>query len=63
VPVKLLDRAVRQLTPLSPDDFADLVTFVRDGLLDPHVSARNLCQLVPATVPSGRPVLTFEACR
>jgi cytochrome c peroxidase len=63
VPVKLLDRAVRQLTPLSPDDLADLVTFVRDGLLDPRVNARNLCQLVPATVPSGRPVLQFEACR
>jgi cytochrome c peroxidase len=63
VPVKLLDRAVRQLTPLSPDDPADLVTFVRDGLLDPRVNAHNLCQLVPASVPSGRPVLQFEACR
>jgi hypothetical protein len=44
-------------------EFDDLVAFVPEGLLDPRVNARNLCQLVPATVPSGRPVLQFEACR
>jgi cytochrome c peroxidase len=63
VPVRLLDRSVRRPTPLSPDEFDDLVTFVRDGLLDPRVNARSLCQLVPTTVPSGRPVLRFESCR
>jgi cytochrome c peroxidase len=63
VPVKLLDRGVRQLDPLAPDEFDDLVAFIRDGLLDPRVNARNLCQLVPAAVPSGRPVLQFESCR
>jgi cytochrome c peroxidase len=63
VPVKMLDRGVRQPTPLSPDQFDDLVAFVRDGLLDARVNARSLCQLVPATVPSGRPVLQFESCR
>jgi cytochrome c peroxidase len=63
VPVKLLDRGVRQLDPLDPDEFDDLVAFIREGLLDPRVNARNLCQLVPATVPSGRPVLQFETCR
>lgn len=63
VPVQLLDRAIRQPTPLSPDEIDDLVAFVRDGLLDSRVNAQNLCQLVPATVPSGRPVLQFEACR
>jgi hypothetical protein len=63
VRVRLLDRAIRQPTPLSPHEFDDLVAFVRDGLLDPRVNARSLCQLVPATVPSGRPVLQFESCR
>jgi cytochrome c peroxidase len=63
VRVKLLDRGVRQPTPLSPGQFDDLVAFVRDGLHDPRVNARSLCQLVPSTVPSGRPVLQFEACR
>ena len=63
VPVRLLDRAIRQPAPLNPDEFEDLVAFVRDALLDPRVNARGLCQLVPATVPSGRPVLQFESCR
>jgi cytochrome c peroxidase len=63
VPMKLLDRGVRQPTPLDPQEFDDIVAFVRDGLLDPRVNARNLCQLVPAAVPSGRPVLHFESCR
>lgn len=63
IPVKLLDRGVRQLNPLGPNDFDDLVAFIRDGLLDPRVNARSLCRLVPPTVPSGRPVLQFESCR
>jgi cytochrome c peroxidase len=63
VPVKSLDRGVRPPTPLSPEEFNDLVAFVRDGLLDARVNAGNLCHLVPSTVPSGRPVLQFEACR
>jgi cytochrome c peroxidase len=60
---KLLDPAVRDLRPLGPQAFDDLVAFVRDGLLDPRVTARNLCPLVPPAVPSGNPVLQFEACR
>ncbi len=63
VPVTMLDRGVRQPTPLSPDQFEDLVAFVRDGLHDARVNASSLCQLVPSTVPSGRPVLQFEGCR
>ena len=63
VAVKLLDPGVRGSTPLSPQAFDDLVNFVRDGLHDPRVNASNLCKLVPATVPSGMPVLHFEACR
>ena len=60
---RLLDPAVRDLTPLSPQALDDLVSFVRDGLLDPRVNARNLCRLVPASVPSGNPVFQFEGCR
>jgi cytochrome c peroxidase len=63
VPLTLIDREVRQPTPLSPDEFDDLVAFVRDGLHDSRVNAGGLCRLVPLTVPSGRPVLHFEACR
>jgi len=62
VPLKLLDPLVRRPTPLDPWDVDDLVAFVRDGLLDSRVNARSLCQLVPAAVPSGRPVLQFESC-
>jgi cytochrome c peroxidase len=63
VPVKLLDAAIRHPNPLTPEELDDLVAFVRDGLLDPRVDASALCRLVPSTVPSGRPVLQFEACR
>jgi hypothetical protein len=63
IPVRLLDRRVRQPHPLGADEFDDLVAFIREGLLDPRVNARNLCQLIPAAVPSGRPVLQFESCR
>jgi len=63
VATRLLDPGVRDLKPLNPQAFEDLVAFVRDGLLDPRVTARNLCQLVPAAVPSGNPVMQFEACR
>jgi cytochrome c peroxidase len=63
VPVGLLDPALRRPAPLNPHDVNDLVAFVRDALHDPRVNATGLCQLVPDSVPSGRPVLTFEACR
>jgi mono/diheme cytochrome c family protein len=63
LPVRRLDPEIRQPAPLSPGELDDLVAFVRDGLHDAHVSASSLCQLVPAAVPSGRPVLEFERCR
>lgn len=37
-----------------------LVAFVRHGLLDPRATPERLRRLVPARVPSGRPVLKFE---
>ena len=47
---------------LSPDEFESLVAFVRTGLLDPRAERRNLCSLVPASLPSGMPPLRFEEC-
>src|SRR5262249_27712874 len=62
VPVRLLDPLVRQPVHLTPSELDDLVAFIRDGLHDPRVTAANLCALVPESVPSGSPVLQFEAC-
>jgi cytochrome c peroxidase len=54
----LLARPIR----LTPGEFEDLVTFVRDGLLDDRVRRQNLCALIPVTVPSGALPLRFEGC-
>ncbi len=48
---------------LTNSEFADLVAFVRDGLLDPDARADRLCKLVPRSVPSGLPTMVFEGCR
>ncbi|MFN8497654.1 MAG: cytochrome c peroxidase [Anaerolineae bacterium] len=45
---------------LTPDEFRQLVAFVRNGLLDARATPQQLRRLVPASVPSGRPMLTFE---
>lgn len=58
-----LDPLLRYPIHLSDDEFDDLVSFVRDGLLDERVKAENLCKLVPPVVPSGMPALQFEACQ
>ena len=58
-----LDPLLRHPDPLTEAEFDDLVTFVRDGLLDERVKPENLCKLVPAQVPSGLPVLQFQACK
>jgi cytochrome c peroxidase len=52
----------RMATPieLAPSEFADLLAFVRDALLDPRATPEHLRKLVPREVPSGRAVLTFE---
>ena len=47
---------------LKSDEFEDLVSFVRDGLLDGRSKKQNLCSLVPDSVPSGIPLLHFEGC-
>jgi cytochrome c peroxidase len=60
--LKRLDPLLRTPIHLSEDEFNDLVTFVRDALLDERASPGNLCKLAPSQVPSGLPVLHFQAC-
>jgi cytochrome c peroxidase len=47
---------------LTPDEFENLVAFVRTGLLDRRAEPRILCSLVPAALPSGMPPIRFEEC-
>lgn len=47
---------------LTQSEFDNLVSFVRDGLLDERARPREFCSLVPSSVPSGRPMLKFEGC-
>jgi len=58
-----LDSLLRSPIDLSSDEFNDLLSFVRDGLLDRRVRAETLCKLVPPSVPSGLAPLDFEVCR
>jgi hypothetical protein len=45
---------------LTTSETSDLIDFMKNALLDKR--ATNLCGLVPSSVPSGLPVLHFEAC-
>jgi cytochrome c peroxidase len=45
---------------LNEQEIQQLVAFVRNGLLDSRAKPENLRKLVPGSVPSGRPVLTFQ---
>jgi cytochrome c peroxidase len=60
--LKRLDPLLQSPIHLNKSEFDDLVSFVRNGLLDQRAKAENLCKLVPTAVPSGLPVLEFEAC-
>jgi hypothetical protein len=57
-----LDPALVAPTYLTGDEFEELLAFVRDGLADPRVSGKNLCRLIPATLPSGRAPPNFTEC-
>ena len=59
----LIEPRLRTPVTLGPGEFDDLVQFLKTGLLDERMLPSNLCGLVPARVPSGLPVLTFEGCR
>jgi cytochrome c peroxidase len=56
-----LDPRLRAPAALTDAEFADLVAFVRDGLLDPAARPERLRRLVPERLPDGRPVpFTFQ---
>jgi len=57
-----LDPLLASANRLSPPEFNDLVAFVRESLTDPGARPAAFCRLIPTSVPSGRPLLTFEGC-
>ena len=57
-----LDPQLQTPILLTDDEFDDLVIFIRDGLQDKRVRRKNLCALIPESVPSGRPLLKFTGC-
>jgi len=64
-----IEPVLRQIDPLlaspiqlTPEEFENLVAFVRGGLLDRRAKKQQLCELIPASVPSGLRTLQFEGC-
>jgi len=55
-----IDPALATPVTLSTDEFNQLIAFLRNGLLDPKANAHDLRKLIPARVPSGRPVHVFQ---
>jgi cytochrome c peroxidase len=55
-----IDPGLASPVTLSTDEFRQLIAFLRTGLLDPKANAHDLRKLVPAQVPSGRPVHVFQ---
>jgi cytochrome c peroxidase len=62
VPKSAIAPSLRKAINLTNTEFNDLVRFVKNALTDDRVEKSNLCGLIPARVPSGLPVLTFEGC-
>lgn len=58
--LKDLDPLVAEPLVLSDQEFADLVEFVRTGLLDPRATPERLLNLVPRELPSGLRVHDFQ---
>ena len=59
----LLDRRIDNPPDLTDSEITDLVTFVRDGLLDSNANPTALCKYVPTAVPSGAAVEKFPQCK
>ena len=55
-----IDPALATPVTLSDDEFRQLIAFLRNALLDPRANPHDLRKLVPARVPSGRPIHVFQ---
>ena len=55
-----IDPALATPVTLSTDEFRQLIAFLRTALLDPKANEHALRKLIPARVPSGRPVHVFQ---
>ena len=55
-----LDPRLQEPVTLTDDEFAALVDFVRNGLLDPAARPERLRHLIPEKLPSGRTGFTFQ---
>ena len=55
-----IDPALATAVTLSNDEFRQLIAFLRTGLLDPKANANDLRKLIPARLPSGRPIPVFQ---
>lgn len=55
-----IDPALATPVVLTRREFRQLLAFLRSGLLDPRANERELRKLIPARVPSGRPVHEFQ---
>jgi cytochrome c peroxidase len=55
-----VDTVLARPIVLTDDEFLNLVDFVREGLLDRRAQPEYLRKLIPASVPSGLPVLDFQ---
>ena len=58
--IERLDPLLRAPVVLSDEQLADLVAFLREGLLDERARPENLRALIPEGVPSGLPMLEFQ---
>ena len=55
-----LDPLMQSPPALGDEEFRQLLAFLNNGLLDPKARPENLRKLIPARVPSGRPVHNFQ---
>ena len=55
-----LDPLMQTPVALSEEEFRQLLAFLNNGLLDPKARPENLRKLIPARLPSGRPVQVFQ---
>jgi len=58
--LEVVDPILQTPITLEPHEFDNLVDFVRNGLLDSKATPKRLLKLIPKSVPSGFPVLTFQ---